>query len=124
MMDNLSFWAVTAPALTALVVLAAVAYGLRRRNKVAEDLISRLQARLAAIEDSLAQAPIARFTIVSDKRAGGGRLMGRPDKSLSSDLGEACFIPRREQLEPDLVLGKRHRYDYRFLATSAANCSV
>ena len=86
-MDNLSFWAVTAPALTALIVLAAVAYGLRRRNKAAEGMILHLQDRLAALEDSLAQAPVARVVVVSDKRASGGRLMLRPDKSLGSDLG-------------------------------------
>ena len=86
MIEDFAFWAVGGSALTALIVLAAVAFGLRRRSKAAERMIVRLQDRLSLLETRLAQAPVSGYFIIHDKRAPGGGLLGQPDESLCRDL--------------------------------------
>jgi signal transduction histidine kinase len=80
--ENFEFWTVAGSAGTALLVLGAVAFGLRRRSKAADAMIARLESQLSSLKETYGAAPVAGFTVSSDKHADGAELLGRPGMAL------------------------------------------
>ncbi len=80
MIENFGFWTVAGFAGAALLVLAVAALGLRRRSKAAAAMIARLESQLSSLKETYGAAPVAGFTVTSDKRADAAELLGRPSQ--------------------------------------------